>query len=223
MRTGELPLIAVYHRDTSFLDAAFEARRALSCATTDSTVNHAAARMMVQLHGLNECLANMAETGLLNIDVTATGLTTHTRFVDGNWTSQTRVTRLPSRVCQEVKLPPEICNVVMQTMVVLSAVAGDANGELVEVRELAAVLVNDWPSLQSTAVGKGLEGNLRVAWQSHAPSSPSDNTQRFARALTEKLRSLAVAAGGDDPGDADTALEYARRTLAVISRPIAER
>jgi hypothetical protein len=199
------------------LDAALEARRALASATTDASMNDAAARMMVQLHGLSECIAGMAETGLLDVNVTATGLQTHTRLVDGQWTSQTRVTRLPPPYCQEIKLPPELCNVVMQALVVFSAIEQDTESELAELREMAGMLVSDWPELQSTSIGRAFEASMRAAWEEHAPSSPSDTTSRFARALSEKLRGASLAAGGGEVAGTATALEYARRTLALLN------
>ena len=214
---GRLPLIGVYQSPPCFLDAALEARRALVSATTDASVNDAAARMMVQLHGLSECIAGMAETGLLNVDVTATGLQTHTRYVDGHWTSHTRVTRLPPPYCQDIKLPPELCNVVMQALVVFSAVEHDPAGELAEIREMAGMLVEDWPDLQSTSIGRAFEASMRAAWEDRAPSSPGDTTSRFARALSEKLRGASLAAGGGDAGNTATALEYAYRTLQTVS------
>lgn len=216
MREGNLPLIGVRQSHPSFLEAALEARRSLTLATTDASVNDAASRMMVQLHGLGECIAGMAETGLLNVEITASGLQTHTRLIDGQWTSQTRVTRLPPRFCQEVKLPADICNALMQTLVVLSAAEEDTNGELVELREMAGMIVEDWPDLSQSSLGRALEASLRVAWEAHAPSSPSNSGDRFARALSEKLHGAALAAGGGDKEGTDTALDYAKRALGRL-------
>lgn len=217
VRAGSLPLIGVQRTPPSFLDAALEARRALAGATTDASVTDAASRMMVQLHGLAECIGEMAATGLLNVDVTATSLLTHTRQIDGQWTSQTRVVRLPPRFCQEVKLPPELCNAVMQALVVFSAVEHDPDGELVELREMASMVRSDWPNLSTSSIGRAFEASMRVAWEDRAPSSPSDTTMRLVRALSEKLRGAALAAGGGDVNGTATAFEYAQRTLERIS------
>jgi hypothetical protein len=217
MREGNLPLIGVRQSNPSFLEAALEARRALAGATTDASVNDAASRMVVQLHGLGECIAGMAETGLLNVDITATNLQTQTRLVDGQWTSHTRVMRLPPRYCQDIKLPPDVCNALMQTLVIFDAIEHDTGGELVEMRDMAAMVVADWPDLTSSSIGQALQTSLRVAWQAHAPSSPSDTAARLTRALSEKLRGAARAAGGGDTEGTDTALEYARATLQRLS------
>ena len=217
MRKCDLPLLVINRTPPSFLDAALEARRALASATNDASVTDAASRMMVQLHGLAECIGEMAATGLLNVDVTALNLQTHTRQTDGQWISQTRVVRLPPPYCSEIRLPPEVCNVVMQALVCFSAIENDPSGELVEIREMAAMVEADWPDLTTTSIGRAFEASMRVAWEDHAPSSPSDTTNRLTRALSEKLRGAALAAGGGDTAGTATALEYARRTLVQIA------
>ena len=217
MREGMLPLLVIHRTPPSFLDAALEARRALASATTDASVNDAASRMFVQLHGLGECIGEMAATGLVNVDITAINLQTNTRCIDGQWTSQTRVVRLPPPYCSEIKLPPNLCNSVMQALVVFSAIENDPAGELVELREMAAMVEADWPDLSTTSVGRAFEASMRAAWNDHAPSSPSDTASRLSRALSEKLRGAALGAGGGDTEGTATALEYARRTLAVVA------
>jgi hypothetical protein len=221
MRKGGLPLIGVHQSHPSFFEAALEARRAIASATTDASLNDAASRMVVQLHGLGECIANMAETGLVHVDITASGLQTQTRQVDGQWVSQTRVLRLPPRMCSEVKLPPNICNAVMQSLVILNALELDTQRELVEIREMAAMVASDWPGLDDSAAGKALEASMRAAWRNAPTDSPTDSTNRLARALTERLRGAVRAIGTGDAveGDGiDTALEYARRTLLSVSQ-----
>ena len=217
MREGGLPLIVVHRTPPSFLDAAIEARRSIVGATTDALVNDAASRMMVQLHGLAECIAGMASTGLLNVDISALNLHTHSRYMDGQWTSHTSVVRMPPLYCQEVKLPPDVCNSVMQALVVFSAIENDSKGELAEMREMAAMVEADWPDLTTTSIGRTLEAGLRVAWESHAPGSPSDAANRLTRALSEKLHGAALAAGGGETTGTAHALEYARATLRVVS------
>lgn len=217
MREGSLPLILIHRTPPSFLDAALEARRAMAGATTDASLNDAASRMVVQLHGLADCIGEMASTGLLNVDVTALNLQTNTRCIDGQWTSQTRVVRLPPPFCSDIKLPPDVCNTVMQALVVFSAVENDSTGELAEMREMAAMVEADWPDLSKTGVGQAFEVSMRAAWMDATPGSPHDTASRFSRALSEKLRGAAQAAGGGDTAGTETALEYARRTLAVIA------
>ena len=217
--SGTLPALISLNssRRPTFLEVALEARRALTNATNDAAVADAAARMAVQLHGLNECIAGMAETGLLNIDISVDELVTQTSRVNGEWHSRTRAPRLPPRVCQDTRLNPAICNHVMQSLVVFSAVERDPLGELVEMRQLAGILADDWPDL-STEEQKKFEASLRAAWESnHAPGSSSDSTDRLSRALSEKLHGAAHAAGGGDASGCDSALAYARRTLTKIS------
>jgi hypothetical protein len=160
MRKGSIPLLVIHRTPPSFLDAALEARRALASATTDASVTDAASRMMVQLHGLAECIGEMAATGLLNVDVTALNLQTHSRQTDGQWASQTRVVRLPPPFCQEIKLPPEVCNSIMQALVVFSAIENDPDGELVEIREMAAMVHADWPDLSTSSIGRAFEASM---------------------------------------------------------------
>lgn len=219
--SGTLPLLAVsssprHASQPTFLEAAFEARRALATATTNAAVDDAGARMMSQLHGLAECVGEMAQTGLLNVDVTADTLVTQTRHIEGGWSSQTHVQRMPPRVCLLIKLPPELCNAVMQALVVFSAIEADPRGELVEFRELAAMVAGDWPDLGKTGLGRAFEASMCAAWDDHAPSSPVDQSSRLARAVTERLRGAARGAGGGPEDGTVSALEYARRTLAVL-------
>tara|TARA_B110000046_G_scaffold183347_1_gene219295 strand:+ start:337 stop:765 length:429 start_codon:yes stop_codon:yes gene_type:complete len=95
------------------------------------------------------------------------------------------------RACLDVKLDPALCNAVMQALVVLDALDADEKGELVEVRQLAAVLAADWP----TADGP-FEAAMRVAWGEATPSSPSSFQMRLARALTERIRGVAARHSG---------------------------
>ena len=211
MRNGNLPLIGVHQTHPSFLEAALEARRALTNATDDTSVNDAAARMVVQLYGLAECITNMAETGLVNVDITSSGLQTQTRCIDGQWHSHTRVLRLPPRMCSDIKLPPDFCNAIMQSLVIFSAVENDPNHELVEMREMAAMVASDWPELETSATGRTFAASMRIAWRNASVDYQTDSTNRLARALTERLH-------GDASKNVDTAIEYARSTLGRLAQ-----
>lgn len=169
-------------------------------------------RIMANLAGLAECVGNMAVTGLLNVDVGTGALQTTTRVVDGAWTSQTHVTRQPPRACLDVKLDPALCNAVMQALVVLDAIGVDPHGELVEVRQLAAVLAADWPKEEA-----GLfEDAMRAVWCEAAPISPSSSQMRLARALTERIRGVVrIEPATGEPEDS-SGLVCLRRTLGTV-------
>ena len=207
-----------------FVTAALEARRALHAVesqvsgTSESAMADAQQRIVANLAGLAECVGNMAVTGLLNVDVSARALQTTTRLVDGAWTSQTSVTRQPPRACLDVRLDPALCNAVMQALVVLDAVDADPEAELVEVRQLAAVLASDWPD--ASAVDAEFDAAMRALWNEiGAPISPTSSHTRLARALTERIRCVVK---NRDPADT-SGLDGLRRTVesvgSVVERP----
>lgn len=219
---GGLPLLAVGRVDQPcFAAAALEARRALHAVesqvsgTPESAMADAQQRIMANLAGLAECVGNMAVTGLLNVDVSARALQTTTRLVDGAWTSQTSVTRQPPRACLDVRLDPALCNSVMHALVVLDAVNADPEGELVEVRQLAAVLASDWP--RAGAVDEAFDAAMHAVWDEAAPSSPSNPHTRLARALTERVSGVVK---DRDPSDA-SGLDGLRRTLEAVGSEVA--
>ena len=192
----DLPLIAVQHTTRpSLLEALFQARRALTLATSDAHVEHFASQMIVQLAGLSECIHNIAETGLLHLEISATSLQTSTHFVDGSWRSNTRVLRLPPKLCSEVKLPPPVCAAIMQSLVIFDAVENDARRELVEIRDMAAVVASGWPDCVASMLPMPLVADMRTAWrQASMPSTKSTPSMGLALALTERLRGSAFAA-----------------------------
>ena len=194
----DLPLIAVQHTQhttrPSLLEALFQARRALTTATSDAHVEHFASQMIVQLSGLSECIHNIAETGLLHLEISATSLQTSTHFVDGSWRSNTRVLRLPPKVCSEVKLPPPVCAAIMQSLVIFDAVENDARRELVEMRDMAAVVASGWPDCVASMLPTPLVADMRTAWRQASPSPSSTESMGLAFALTERLRGSAFAA-----------------------------
>ena len=217
---GSLPLLAVRREPhTSFLDASFKARRALSDAATDAAVGDAGTRMMVQLHGLAHCINGMAETGLLNLGVSAATLQTNTRVLDGRWVSQTCVTRAPPPACSAVRMPFEICASVMQALVVMSAILSDAAGELFEFREMASMVAAEWPDMDTPGPLDKFQEHMRAAWTQHEVHSPSTPLARLARAASEQLRGSARALGVVPEAGVEDALEYARRTLAHLGDP----
>lgn len=213
---GNLPLLAVRKQShPSFFLATLEARRSLDDATTDAAVADAGSRMMVQLHGLAECLNGMADTGLLNLGVSASTLQTNTRFIDGLWVSQTCVARAPPPACSAVRLPRELCASVMQALVILDAINEDPRGELVEFRTMAAMVVEEWPDKDTPGPLEVFTGHMRDAWTQRDAGSPSSPLARLARATTERLRGAARAVGVEETGAPD-ALEYTRRALAHL-------
>ena len=168
-------------------------------------------RIMANLAGLAECVGNMAITGLLNVDVSARVLQTRTRLVDGAWVSHTHVTRQPPRACLDVKVEPAMCNAVMHALVVLDAIDADPAGELVELRQLAAVLSADWPH----DVDATFDAAMRAVWRESVPSSPSSPRTRLARALTERIRRVV---NNQDPGYA-SGIDCLRGALDSVETP----
>ena len=212
---GTLPMIAVHcEPHKTLFCATLDARRALNGAATEAALADAASRMVVQLHGLAECLQGMADTGLCNVGVSASALQTSTRFVDGAWASATCVARAPPPVCSAVRMPRELCASVMQALVVLSAVEEDLSGELVEFKSMAAMVADEWPDMDTPGPLEVFRRHLRVAWTRGVVESYADPLARLAHAVTERLRGAVRAAGAhaSEEGVSD-ALEYARRAL----------
>lgn len=151
-----LPLVAIPPpKRHSLFDAALEARRALcvleapGAAPSECEMGAARHRVLTQLASVAQCLEAMAETGLLhtNLNSQRTMQTSaHQAEPDGEWTAETVVTRVPPRPMITAKWSPELCRAAMLGSVVLDVVARDHRRELVEYRELAAVLADAWPA-----------------------------------------------------------------------------
>lgn len=151
-----LPLVAIPSpKRRSLFDAALEARRALcvleapGAAPSEIETSAARHRVLVQLASVAQCLEEMAETGLLHTGLNSQRTmqtSAHQSESDGEWTAETIVTRVPSRPMIAAKWSTELCRAAMLGSVVLDVVSRDHRRELVEYRELAAVLVDAWPN-----------------------------------------------------------------------------
>lgn len=219
----ETPLLVTRSpRHSTLLQASLEARRefALIDATAedaDVELAKGAMRIMAQLHGLAECVGNMAATGLLHLDVSATTLRTSTRFDHDSWISQTTMSTVPSPTLSGAKMDPALCNTVMNALVALSIVAVDRDAELPEYTEMAAMLASDWPETMDAQ----FEGLMRAAWETRSDArSPVREYPmgRLAHATSQRLCAAALAARAPPSLEegAGHALEYARRTLHWI-------
>lgn len=208
---------------SSFLDAAYAARRALQSARSQKAGSNAAERMIVQLAGLSDCIQELASTGLLHVKVNAASLQTSSRFADGAWVSTTRVVRLPPRCCNDVKLPVVLCSSVMNALVVMDAVERDSDHELIEMREMAEMLATEWPDdTQSDETTIAFYEAMGRAWVGSSPNIPS-SMDSLAHILTERLRGAVCAlnscgiAKESCSGDFSNAMELARSALTHIA------
>ena len=95
-------------------------------------------------------MGGMAKTGLLHLDLTAQTLQTRSTLLpEGGWKSQTMVLQMPGHISRDVTLDPATCNAIMNALVVFSVVQADTDHELVEFYEMATMLAEDWPTIDS--------------------------------------------------------------------------
>lgn len=108
-------------------------------------------RVLAQLTSVAECVQGMAATGLLHTRLYAHTLQTSARQHerDGEWVAETIVTCLPPKQMMDARWSPELCAAAMHAAVVMSVVVLDHRAELVEYRELAAVLAVSWPTVDA--------------------------------------------------------------------------
>ena len=234
--SGDLPLVVLpapaNERPEPLYYASIKARRAvreIEATGRGYELDGVQSRVLVQLQGVAECVGRMAASGLLHTELNAaTTLQTHTRLHAGQWVSATTCTRVPPRVLTNVRLSPELCNAAMLGLVVFSIASDDPWGELVEYRELAAMLAGDWPELDGELAGRlGREwGQRRTGGDLRMPLRPMDESP-FGRAAHHISNSVARAARSASPPHelelaSVHALDYARRTLAWLGESVVE-
>ena len=238
-----LPLVAIPPpKRTTLFDAALDARRALcaleapGAAPTEAEMAAARHRVLAQLESVAECVHGMASTGLLHTGLDArVSLQTSARQPepDGNWVAETVVTRLPPKPMITAQWSPELCAAAMNAAVVLSVVARDYRSELVEFRELAAMLASTWPEVDD-ALTERFEAEWAQAWKGSLAASTPVDASPWGRAVHEVHRQLWARSRECSPpaevtAAATHALDLARRTLqwlgddvAVLVEPLAE-
>ena len=217
MRSGNLPLMVAQQRHPSFLDAAFEARRAIASATTEAGVTTRSRAWLCSFTGWANASPDMAETGLLNVDITASG-TAHAHAPCRRAVDVADASRGFRRgFAKSSSYRPSSATRSCRRSLCLTRLKTTRAGSWSRYVRWQRWLRPTGQTFTTTATGRTLEASLRVAWETHAPSSPSDTTNRFARALSEKLRGAALAAGGGDTAGTATALEYARQTRGARS------
>lgn len=223
-----MPLVAPrdVHRPT-LLTAAFEARRALVAVESQSTgtsmaaMADAAMRIMVQLHGMAECVGGMANTGLLHLDLTAQTLQTRSTLLpEGGWKSQTMVLQMPGVVSRDVTLDPSTCNAIMNALVVFSVAQADVDHELVEFYEMATMLATDWPTIDAK-----FESLMRAAWETRQDARSARREYplgRLAHEASARLHAAAIATGvpAEEEQASVSATDFAVRTLRWIGRSV---
>ncbi len=234
--SGDLPLVPLpppaNERPQSLYDASIAARRAvreIEATGRGYELDGVQSRVLAQLQGVAECVGQMATKGLLHTELDAfSTLQTHTRLHAGQWVSSTTCTRVPPRVLTNVRLSPELCNAAMLGLVVFSIASRDFKDELVEYRELAAMLADDWPELDGELAGRlGREwGQRRPGNDLRMPLRPLDESP-FGRAAHHISNSVARAARAASPPEeveraSVHALDYARRTLAWLGESVVE-
>lgn len=224
---GSMPLVAPRSSiRPTFLAAAFEARRALVAIESQPTnaipeAADAASRIMLQLHGLSECVGGMAATGLLHLGVDAQSLQTRsTPLPEGGWRSATMVITMPSAVSRDATLDPATCNALMNALVVFSVIAADTDHELVEFREMATMLSDSWPTVDAA-----FESLLRAAWETrHDPNSERREFPlgRLAHAASARIHTAALATGVplEQETASKSASDFANRTLRWIGHSV---
>lgn len=228
-----LPLVAIPPpRRASLFDAALEARRALcaleapGAAPSEAEVGAARHRVLAQLASVAECVQGMAATGLLHTDLDA-GRTLQTSARqperDGEWTAETIVTRLPPKAMITAQWSPELCQTVMSAAVVMSVVERDYRSELVEYRELAAMLASSWPEVEPALRARFGAEWARNSEREDGAASPWDpvDASPWGRAVHQVHAQLMARAYGchappEVRAGAIHALDLARRTLQWI-------
>ena len=234
-----LPLVAIPPpKRHSLFDAALEARRALcvleapGAAPSECEMGAARHRVLTQLASVAQCLEAMAETGLLhtNLNSQRTMQTSaHQAEPDGEWTAETVVTRVPPRPMITAKWSPELCRAAMLGSVVLDVVARDHRRELVEYRELAAVLADAWPAPDAWLAERFVD-----EWEHWGarPRLPQRTGRRWpvgqggvpgARAADGASVRLFAAAGGGGGRDSRARFRAAHAPVGGVVRGIARR
>ena len=175
-------------------------------------------RVLAQLTSVAECVQGMAATGLLHTRLYAHTLQTSARQHerDGEWVAETIVTCLPPKPMMAAKWSPELCAAAMHAAVVMSVVALDHRAELVEYRELAAVVAASWPA-EDAALARRFEAEWARPYGCNQPVDRSPwgvAVHQVHRELRQRARELhppdAVETG------AIHAFDFARRTLQWI-------
>ena len=128
------------------------------------------------------------------------------------------VLAMPSRVCRDASLDPATCNALMNALIVFSVLSNDSQGELVEFKELAAILEEDWPEID-----KQFEALLRAAWQDREdPNFAPRNFPlgRLAAATSVKMRKAALSAGvpASLETESTSVSEFARKGLEFLAK-----
>lgn len=225
-----LPLLAIPPpRNRSHFEASLEARRALAEVeardedASEMELLRARSCVIAQLQSVAECVGQIARNGIMHASLDASEtLQTTACLRNGEWTASTVATRMPPRPMLGQRFDPEVCNATMNAMVVMSVLRRDAANELVEYRELASMLANEWPDVDAE-----LAERLRGAWsQRHAPA-PEDarGGGTPVEALSRTVYDATRRAGA--PSTLETtaahALDHAQRTLRWLGDDAAVR
>ena len=223
-KSERLPYIGlrgVSHTRISLFDASIRARRALVQAEqTGESSEEPQEVILKHLTSFADCVATMAQKGMLHIDLDAHNMQTTTPSTSS--AACTTVTSLPPSSVANVRLDASLCQATMTSLVVMSVTEHDTNHELVEYSELAGMLATDWPDFD--ALAPGFVAAIKSEWACRYSTSPILDTPEghAAHAISQRLHSRACAARGvakETAGEEQFAhaLDFVKSTLRVIA------